>query len=266
LACASCGGETKAGALFCGRCLAGIKDPTALLERLIEPCADSRWQKLESACMRIGPVSTSDLAMVPGPDRAVIFRAILDRGVRSLLPGFVEEYLEGSGVGVHLFGDELVPRRQLLWLVLDSAEGIEVEGEPWARASVRMGNVHALLVKAVFPLSLDPEWLVEFIRLHSASATALYARAKPFPDLLRIAASNIQVMNFYLGKRDSAIAELDKLVTPLDEEGERILLKEIGLLLEADRRQEAAVALKRLPIGAKGFRLERLRARAEGKR
>ena len=82
---------------------------------------------------------------------------------------------------MHLFGDELLPRRPFIWELIKQTEGVEIASEVWARASLRMANVHILLVRAASRLAVDESWQTPFLKSHTGSALSLFARSKDIP-------------------------------------------------------------------------------------
>ena len=104
MACASCGRETKAGVLFCAGCLSGLTDPLDLLPRLIEPTADARLLKMNSVSMRIFPINGPALSYGAGLDAPLRLPALMEHERISAFPSFVDDYLAGAGVGLHVFG------------------------------------------------------------------------------------------------------------------------------------------------------------------
>jgi hypothetical protein len=176
---------------------------------------------------------------------------------------FVDEYLAGIGVGLHLFGDELLPRRPFIWQLIKQAEGVEIANEAWASASLRMANVHILLVRTVSWLAVDESWQTSFLKVHTGLALSLCERSKEYPKLHRIASSNLQLMNAFLGNQEEAIEELVKLEAGEDEDSYNITKKKAMLLVQVGKFDLAGEALQRVPASFIDMRAKRLKARLE---
>ncbi len=214
--------------------------------------------------MRVFPTNGPALSYGAGLDAPLRLPALMEHENIAAFPSFVDEYLAGVGAGTHLFGDELLPRRPFVWELIKQAEGIEMPGEVWARASLRMANVHILLVRAASRLAVDENWLTPFLKRHTGSALALCGRSKEHPVLNRVAASNLQMMNAFLGNVEEAIAELGKLETGADDDSYRITIKKAMLLVQVGKVELAKVELQRIPASFDDVRARRLRARLEG--
>ncbi len=266
MACVSCGKETKTGVLFCAGCLSGLKDPLDLLPRLIDPTADARLHKVQSASMRIFPTNGPSLSLGPGLDAPLRLPSLMEHERIAAFASFVDQYLAGAGIGLHLFGDELLPRRPFIWELIKQTEGMEIASEEWARASLRMANVHILLVRAVSRLAVDESWQTSFLRSHTGSALSLCARSDEYPILNRIAASNLQMMNAFLGNVEEAITELGKLEGESDDDHYQITIKRAILFLRAGNGDLAREALQKLPTSFDDMRARRLMARLEESR
>jgi len=262
----SCGKETKAGALFCAGCLTGLKDPLDLLPRLIDPTADARLHKVQSVSMWIFPTNGPALSYGAGLDAPLRLPALMEHERIAAFPSCVDEYLAGAGVGLHLFGDELLPRRPFVWELIKQTEDVEIASETWARASLRMANVHILLVRAASRMAVDESWQTSFLRSHTGAALSLCARSKGYPNLNRVAASNLQMMNSFLGNIEEAIAELSKFEADEDNDSYQITIKKAMLLMRAEKDDLAREALRRIPAAFEDMRARRLKTRLEGSR
>ncbi len=252
--------------LFCAGCLTGLKDPLDLLPRLIDPTADARLHKVQSVSMRIFPTNGPTLSFGAGLDAPLRLPALMEHERIAAFPSFIDDYLAGAGVGLHLFGDELLPRRPFVWELIKQTEGVEIASEAWARASLRMANVHILLVRAASRLAIDESWQTSFLRSHTGSALSLCARSKEYPKLDRIAASNLQMMNAFLGNLEEAIAELSKFEAEADNDSYQIIIKKALLLMRAEKNDLAMEALQRIPSAFEDLRAKRLKTRLEASR
>lgn len=264
MACTACGKETKAGVLLCAGCLSGLSDPLDLLPRLIDPTADARLLKMQSVSMRIFPTNGPALGYSASLDAPLRLPALMEHENVAAFPSFVDEYLAGIGIGVHLFGDELLPRRPFVWELIKQAEGVEIASEAWARASLRMANIHILLVRAASRLAVDESWLTPFLKKHTGAALSLSSRSKDYPKLSRVADSNLQMMNAFLGNAEEAIAELAKLEVEVDDDSYQITIKRAMLLMRSSKSELAKEALQRIPSSSNDIRARRLKARSEG--
>jgi len=264
MACVSCGAETKVGALMCKRCLDGMMDPISLTPRTQDPCSDARLQQMGSVTLRIGPVVGSDHYLGGGVEPALRLRSLMERPEKSNLPGFVEEYLAGVGIGLHVWGYERLPRRGLIWKVVEACEELEFKSEVWARASVRMANLHSLTVLAATELPLDDTWFSGFVKERSGAALRLYSRADQYPSVARVARSNMAMLHAWLGRPEEAIKILDELkAEPMDEESANLTLKKAMILCNSGHRADGAQVLDLIPVELMDWRAKRFRSELE---
>ena len=219
---------------------------------------------MQSVSMRVFPTNGPALGYSASLDAPLRLPALMEHENVSAFPSFVDEYLAGIGVSMHLFGDELLPRRPFVWELIKQAEGVEIASEVWARASLRMANVHILLVRAASRLAVDESWLTSFLKKHTGSALSLSGRSKDYPKLNRIAASNLQMMNAFLGNVEEAIAELEKLETEADDDTYPIAIKKAMLLMQVGKSELAKEALQGIPASFDDMRVRRLKSRSEG--
>ncbi len=82
----------------------------------------------------------------------------------------------------------------------------------------------------------------------------------------RLASSNLQMMNAFLGNVDEAIEELGKVEEGEDIDSYQITIKKAMLLKQAGKVDRAKEALQRIPSSFSDMRLKRLRARLEASR
>lgn len=267
MACVSCGSETKVGVLMCKGCLEGILDPLSLLARMGDPAADLRLHQMGSAVIRVGPVASAEVQFGEGAEPALRLRALIDGEERPRLQSLVEEYLAAAGVSLHLWGDERVPRRAFLWRMVEEVEPLDLRTEMWARASVRMGNLHALLVLAASELPVDGEWQNAFIMEHAGAALSLYARAKEYRPLWRVARSNQALLFAWMGRTEDSLGLLEDLQSyRVDRETVQFLLKKVMVLCDAGRDQECREELDRIPEELLDARARRFREQLEARR
>jgi hypothetical protein len=221
---------------------------------------------MQSVSMRIFPTNGPALSYGAGMDAPLRLPSLMEHERIAAFPSFIDEYLAGIGIGLHIFGDELLSRRPFVWELIKQAEGVEIASEAWARASLRIANVHILLVRTVSRLAVDENWQTPFLKGHTGSALSLCARSNEYPKLHRIASSNLQMMNAFLGNAEEAIAELGKLEAGEDDDSYQITIKKAMLLMQAGKHDLAKEALQRIPASFVDMRAKRLKARSEANR
>lgn len=252
---------------MCRHCLEGIVDPTSLAPRLQDPCADARLLQMGSIALRIGPVVGPDYLLKGSVEPAVRLRSLLERADKSMVPGFVDEYLAAAGIGLHVWGYERLPRRGLLWKIVEDCEELDLASEAWARASMRMANLHALTVLAASELPVDEGWLQDFCKERGRAATKLYARADAYPELSRIARSNTAMLHAWLGRPEEAVRMLDELKGErMDEELAAVTLKKAMILCDSGRRDECLDVLNLIPPELQDWHARRFRSELEAGR
>jgi hypothetical protein len=262
----SCGVETKSGVLMCKACLDGMTDPLAITRRMQDPAADLRLHQVGSAILRIGPVPSSELDFGEGVEPAIRLRSLLDRGETGQLQTLVEEYLASVGVSLHVWGDERLPRRAFLWRLMEDVKGLEIKSEVWARASVRMGNVHALLVMAASELPVDEGWQAQFMREHEEFALGFYSRGRENRPLWKIAQSNQAMLYAWMGRKEEALAILEDLRPyRLDKDTVSFALKRAMVLRGAGKEKECREELSQVPVELLDSHLRRIKFGLEAK-
>lgn len=266
MACVSCGVETKVGVLMCGKCLEGILDPLSLLPRLGDPMADFRLQQVGSAIIRVGPVASSDLEFGEGVEPALRLRSLMEKGDRPQLQSLVEEYLATCGISLHVWGDERVPRRAFLWRLVEEVESMDIKTEMWARASVRMGNLHSLMVLAASELPVDEAWQSNFMRENATQALSLYSRSKEHRPLWKVAKSNQAMLYAWMGRTEDALRILEDLRSyRTDKETVQFLLKRAMVLCDAGRSDECQEDLEQIPEELMDDRARRFKKQLEAR-
>ncbi len=267
MACVSCGSETKPGVLMCAKCLSRIDDPTNLLLRMQDPAADARLFQRGSPMIRIGPVAGDDLQLGRGMEPALRLRSLLEKKDKEPLGAFVDKYLAGAGVRLHLWGDERLPKRTLVWGVVSAVRGGEGNGSQWARAHLRVANVHALIVKRVLELPVDPEWQSATVSKHSAEAEKGFARSRLSPELTSISDSNLALLCSWMGKQERALALLEPLSGKADDREDALfVIKKALVLSRSERNDEALATLGSIPVELMDVRALALKARLEASR
>ncbi|HVO78222.1 MAG TPA: hypothetical protein VMS79_05070 [Methanomassiliicoccales archaeon] len=259
MACVSCGGETRPGVLMCGRCLGGLDDPLDLLPRMQDSTADLRLFRRGSLLLRIGPVVGEDVEVGRGVEPALRLRSLMEEGNSESLARFVDKYLAGAGVGLHLWGDERIPRRALVWSVVKAADSARLEGSGWERACLRVANVHSLLVKHASAMPVDHDWLSAFLTSHAKAAEKCYSYSSSSKELEVTSAANFALLKFYSGRGDEALQILEGLGGSFE-----VIVKTAIVLEGLGRRDEALSTLQRIPQEQMDRRATELRLRLEG--
>ncbi len=266
MACVSCGSVTKPGVLMCGKCLSRIDDPTNFLTRMMDPAADARLFQRGSPMIRIGPVVGEDLQVGRGIEPALRLRSLLEKKDKEPLGAFIDKYLASAGVRLHLWGDERLPKRPLIWSVVSSVKDGEGESVQWARAQLRAANVHSLIVKRILELPVDPDWLSRTVAKHTSDAEKGFARSRS-ADLTPISDSNLAMLRSWTGRPEDALGLLDQLLARADDEGRGLFtIKKALVLSRAGRNDEAMSVLAAMPVESMDVRALALKTRLEASR
>jgi hypothetical protein len=265
--CVACGSETKAGTLLCARCAARIDDPFSLVPCSQDPMADARLFQTGSAAIRVFPSPSEDLALSRGPGPALRLRAMLSREDKRPVQTLVDEYLAGMGVDLHVWGDERLPRRAFLPSLLDGAGPLDFKTETWARASIRMGNLHALLVRHVSILPIDDSWRRPFVDSNAETARALYARARSYGSLSSVVSSDRALLDHWTGRSVEALSALAALTRSesVDADVVAALVKQALVFVDLGKNDEALDALAKVPGAMLDRRAAALRRSLEGR-
>ncbi len=251
---------------MCGRCLEGILDPLSLLRRMQDPAADLRLHQVGSAIIRVGPVASTELEFGEGVEPALRLRSTMERDDKGPLSSLVEEYLAAAGFALHLWGDERVPQRTFLWRLVEEVRHLDLRTELWARASVRMGNLHSLLVLAASELSVDEVWQSTFIKKNANLAFSLYSRAKEHRLLWRVAQSNQALLLAWMGRTEDALGILEDLRPyRVDPETVHFAIKKAMVLHENGREKECLEELSNIPDELMDDRAKRFKQSMEAK-
>lgn len=237
-----------------------IGDPTALMPSLLDPTADMRLNRLNSASMRIGPFHSSDVIFGRGIDASLRLRELIHSGDSGELSVFVDRYLSYIGVDLRLYGIERLPHRNILLEVLKASSKLEDGTETGARASIRIANVEMLLTKEVIKLPIDPSGLYPFVNSLRESAEELYERSRSYRHLEQIAKVNRAAIPYFTGEIDQSLARLEKLVVEEEsEEGKRHIKVLMALaLLESGKEDMAMGIIESLSGEKRDWKIERL--------
>ena len=266
MACVACGAETRPGVLMCSRCLGSLEDPLSLVPRMQDPTADSRLFHRGSLIIRIGPVAGEDVELGRGVEPALRLRSLLEKKDEIALGAFVDKYLAGAGVGLHLWGDERLPKRSLVWNVVSSIKGGEGNGQAWGRASLRIGNVHSLIVKNAAPLPVDGQWLSNFLIYHTREAEKAYVRGRQVTELSSIADSDLAMLRLFSGKGEEALGLLEPLSDASDPMNMPFIIKRAVVLDILGRKDGALAELAKVPTERMDRRALALKLRLEDAR
>lgn len=265
MGCVVCGAETKGSALLCEKCFAAIDDPLVLLPSALDPKSDQRLLLISSPCLRIGPASSADISYSKGMEPALRLREILASGDKRGLPQFVGSYLAGLGVGLYLRGDERLPRRGITWNILRNAMDLDFKSEHWAAASIRMGNVLALLVREVSKLPIEASAALPFVQKYSEAARNLYSRSVSYPSLSGIASVNAILLDHWTGSSEKALSDIEGKIAGAESEAARahLLIIKATILIESGMQSQAVQALETIPGKVRDERIPRLKALIE---
>jgi len=239
-----------------------MDNPFALLRRRLDPCADLRVHSMLSASMTIGPVAGDDLHLSRGLQPALRLKE--EEGSRGV-PTLIEHYLSAVGIGLHLRGDEVLPRREIFPQIM-SLGSFDQPSEISARASVRRGNLASLVVKALLDLPVERRSSRPVIDRWAERARRLYSSADPFPSVRWTALANEAFLDHWLGKSRQAISVLDHLLKreiPSNDLVE-IEIKRAIVLQQLGEGERAVEALDLLPPEVDDDRVRALRKQLGG--
>lgn len=265
MGCVVCGAETKGAALLCGKCFEKIDDPLPLMPTALDPKSDQRLFQISSVSLRIGPVSPADVSHSKGLEPALRLREILSSEDKSGMPQFVNSYLAGLGVRLHLRGDERLPRRGMIWNILQNAKDMDFKTEQWAAASIRMGNIFTLLVREISRLPIEASAVLPFVQRKSDLARQLYARSMPYCSLNAAASANEALLDHWTGNSEKALSTVEGLIISEELESVRthLLIVKATILVETGMRPQAVQVLESIPGKVKDERVARLKALIE---
>jgi len=221
--------------------------------------ADLRLFRRGSLLLRIGPVAGEDLEIGRGVEPALRLRSLLEEGDPAGLARFIDKYLAGAGIGLHFWGDEIVPHRSLVWSVVKAADSTRPEGAGWERACLRVGNVHALIVRHASAMPVDKDWLDGFLASHTKAAENCYERSSSAEELEAAWGSNLALLRLYSGRGEEALAMLEELGDSYE-----VVVKKAIVLEDLGRREDALSVLQRIPQERLDRRATALMVRLEG--
>jgi hypothetical protein len=227
----------------------------------MDPAADQRLVPLRSAAMMIGPFVSPELKFSKGTEPALTFRTMLTDQDRSRIPSYVDMYLDGIGMPLHLTGFERIPKRELISSIIWNCESLEFDTEFWAKACLRVGNLYSLSVSRSRYLTVDPQDLKGLMDKHAALARKFYSRSTRFPKLDLIAQGNSAVLDHWMGESEKAIDTLEKLLAPpMSADNAPFVVQGSIVLLESGHMDIAKDALSSIPENLRSPLAKRLLA------
>ncbi len=180
---------------------------------------------------------------------------------QSRTPSYIDMYLDGMGVTLHLTGFERIPKRELISSIIWNSESLEYDTEFWARACLRIGNLYALSASRARHLTVDPTDLHGLMEKHASLARKFYSRSRNSPSLDRISRGNSALLDHWMGESDMAIDRLEGLLSlPIDEDNAPFVLQGAIVLLETGQLGTARDALNTIPENLRSPLAKRLLA------
>jgi hypothetical protein len=260
LACVICGADT--GNVICETCARRIRDPLILVYNALDPYSDQRLAGMNSASMRIHAVPRDQVLLNQAMDPAVRFREMMARDDLSPVPSFIDSYLSGVGIGLHVTGEERLPERRLLWEILTEASDLDLPTDVWARAAVKMANLRALIVRAMGTMPLG-EAKREVMEREAEKARGLWSKADAFPSLRSAALANEALMDHWMGDSENALEVLGFLYTNEDVDWDRshILIKRAMILDDLGQEEKLRSVLQEIPSKVRSRRVDEMRRR-----
>ena len=233
---------------MCGKCFGRLGEPVSLVPRLMDPNADQRLVPLRSAAMMIGPMVSPEVKFSKGTEPALTFRTMLTDKDRSRIPSYVDMYLDGVGVPLHLTGFERIPKRDLISSIIWNCETLEFDTEFWGKACLRIGNLYSLSASRIRYLAVDPKDLNELMQKHAELARKFYSRSARFPKLDQIAQANAALLTHWMGESDKAIDVLENLLqNQITPENAPFVVQRAIVLLESGKLDNGRDALSMIP-------------------
>jgi hypothetical protein len=248
MGCVVCGSSTKSGSLLCSKCFGRLGEPVSLVPRLMDPNADQRLVSSRSAAMMIGPLVSPEVKFSKGTEPALTFRTMLTDQDKSRIPSYVDMYLDGVGVPLHLTGFERIPKRELISSIIWNCETLEFDTEFWAKACLRIGNLYALSTSRTRYLAVDQKELQGLLHKHTELARKFYSHSSRFPKLDRVAQGNSALLGHWVGESERAIDILEDLIAnQITSESVPFVVQGAIVLLETGQMERAKDALSTIP-------------------
>lgn len=251
--------------MLCASCFKGIKDPFVFLPRALDPTSDRRLMTVSSSTLIIGPTPSRGLVLGKGPEEVVSFRSSMEGDQREI-PGIMDRYLSFLGIGIRLRGDERIPRRDILSDFLEATLNLDYDLLPWARASIRMGNLATLVVRRIAFLSIEEGAKKDFLDLWSERAKGMYERGDAFPQLRWAALSNQALLEHWCGDHDQALSLIDYVMKKNLSQDDVVeaRIKKATILFDLRRFEEAKSLLELVAGEGADSRVNILMSEMEG--
>lgn len=225
--------------------------------------ADMRLESQDSVILRIGPSFVKEVKLGRGLDPSRTFDQMLTSEDRSHLPSMLDRYLSDLGLGLALRGDEMVPRRDLLVRMINETREMTFGNDVWARASMRMGNVISLAVRAAASLPVESTDSYYLVHEQALIAKSCYSRSREYEDLHLIAQGNEALLDHWCGRSEEAVSRLLSLLSgPAPRSEHSCQLAQI--YLEQGHKEKAAALLHGLDPPSMTAWAKRLLDRSEG--
>ena len=202
--------------------------------------------------------------MGKGPEAIMRFRSSMD-GDQKEVPQIMDRYLEFAGVGLVLRGGERVPRREILSEFLDATMTMDYDLLPWAKASIRMGNLVTLGLRRVMELPVETDARSAFVKLWAERVHGLYERGDAFPQIRWTALSNQAMLEHWTGDSEHALGLLDYVLKKRIGKEFKLeaRIKKATMLLDMDRTGEIEEVMSNIPKGTMDQRLDVIRERGK---
>jgi hypothetical protein len=180
---------------------------------------------------------------------------------QSRIPSYIDMYLHGVGVPLHLTGFERIPKRELISTIVWNCENLEYDTEFWARACIRVGNLYSISAARSRYLTVAPQDLKGLMDKHAGLARKFYSRSSRFPKLELIARGNSALLDHWMGESDKAVATLEGLIGgAVDAEKAPFVVQGAIVLLETGHMDSAKEALLTIPVKLRSPLAERMLA------
>jgi tetratricopeptide (TPR) repeat protein len=198
--------------------------------------------------MMIGPLVSPEVKFSKGTEPALTFRTMLTDQDTSRVPSYVDMYLDGIGIPLHLTGFERIPKRELISSIIWNCETLEYDTEFWAKACLRIGNLYALSASRARYLAVDQKDLLELLHKHTGLAQKFYSRSSGFPKLERIAQANSALLGHWMGESEKAVDILEELIAnQITPDSVPFVVQGAIVLLETGQMERAKEALSMVP-------------------
>jgi hypothetical protein len=233
---------------LCGKCFGRLGEPVSLVPRLMDPNADQRLVPTRSAAMMIGPLVSPEVKFSKGTEPALTFRTMLTDKDQSRIPSYVDMYLDGVGVPLHLTGFERIPKREVISSMIWNCETLEFESEYWAKACLRIGNLYSLSASRARYLAVNQRDLQGLMQKHAELARKFYSRSSKFPKFDRIGQANSALLGHWMGESEKAVDILEGLIgNQITDESSPFVVQGAIVLLETGQMDRAKEALAMIP-------------------